>query len=174
MIYEISIGGHEYSVELRAGAAPGEWQCRIARAGKNEKPRELSFSAVRSGEEVLSLLLDGISYEVKQDVAGQTRCVTLAGRRYECEVRDPRSLRSRRKAADAEHGPRKLLASMPGKVVRVLKAEGATVEAGEGVLVVEAMKMQNELKSPKNGSVKKILVAEGAAVNAGDTLAIVE
>ncbi|HEV2113154.1 MAG TPA: biotin/lipoyl-containing protein [Terriglobales bacterium] len=172
MIYEISIGGHEYSVELKAGAAPGEWQCRIARAGKNETPRELSFSAVRSGEEVLSLLLDGRSCEVKRDVAGQT--LTLGGRRYECEVRDPRSLRSRRKAASAEHGPRKLLASMPGKVVRVLKAEGATVEAGEGVLVVEAMKMQNELKSPKNGSVKKILVAEGAAVNAGDTLAIVE
>jgi biotin carboxyl carrier protein len=63
---------------------------------------------------------------------------------------------------------------MPGKVVRILAAAGSSVEAGQGVLVVEAMKMQNELKSPKAGKVQKVLVAEGAAVNAGDVLAIVE
>jgi biotin carboxyl carrier protein len=63
---------------------------------------------------------------------------------------------------------------MPGKIVRLLVAEGSKVEAGAGVLVVEAMKMQNELKSPKKGTIQKILVAEGAAVNAGDVLAIVE
>lgn len=174
MIYEISIGENDYSVELKAGVAPGEWHCRIARAGKNEPPSEITLSAASSGRDVFSLLIDGRSYEAKQDLAGQTQYIVLEGRRYQVEVRDPRSLRSRRKAAAAEHGPRKLLASMPGKVVRVLKPEGSTVEAGQGVLVVEAMKMQNELKSPKNGAVKKILVAEGAAVNAGDTLAIVE
>jgi biotin carboxyl carrier protein len=58
--------------------------------------------------------------------------------------------------------------------VRVLAAQGTTVEAGQGVLVVEAMKMQNELKSPKKGIVQRVLAAEGAAVNAGDVLAIVE
>ena len=63
---------------------------------------------------------------------------------------------------------------MPGKVVRILVAHGTEVEAGAGVLVVEAMKMQNEVKSPKNGTIQKILVKEGAAVNAGDVLAIVE
>ena len=63
---------------------------------------------------------------------------------------------------------------MPGKVVRLLLAPGAEVEAGAGVLVVEAMKMQNEVKSPKKGIVRKILVSEGSAVNAGDVLAIVE
>ena len=63
---------------------------------------------------------------------------------------------------------------MPGKVVRILLATGNEVEAGAGVLIVEAMKMQNEVKSPKKGTIQKILVAEGAAVNAGDVLAIVE
>jgi biotin carboxyl carrier protein len=63
---------------------------------------------------------------------------------------------------------------MPGKIVRLLVREGAAVEAGTGVLVVEAMKMQNEIKSPKKGTIQKILVGEGTAVNAGDVLAIVE
>ena len=73
-----------------------------------------------------------------------------------------------------EQGPRKLVSAMPGKVVRVLLAPGSEVEAGQAVLVVEAMKMQNELKSPKKGVVQKIVVSEGTAVNAGDVLAIVE
>jgi biotin carboxyl carrier protein len=63
---------------------------------------------------------------------------------------------------------------MPGKIVRVLVGQGDEVAAGSGVLVVEAMKMQNEIKSPKKGTIQKILVSEGAAVNAGDVLAIVE
>jgi biotin carboxyl carrier protein len=63
---------------------------------------------------------------------------------------------------------------MPGKVIRILLGEGAEVQAGVGVLVVEAMKMQNEVKSPKTGTIQKIVVSEGAAVNAGDVLAIVE
>ena len=63
---------------------------------------------------------------------------------------------------------------MPGKVVRVLAPERTEVEAGQGILVVEAMKMQNEMKSPKKGVVQKILAAEGTAVNPGDVLAIVE
>jgi biotin carboxyl carrier protein len=63
---------------------------------------------------------------------------------------------------------------MPGRIVRVLVKEKSEVEAGQGVVVVEAMKMQNEIKSPKKGMVQKVLAAEGANVNAGDVLAIVE
>jgi biotin carboxyl carrier protein len=59
-------------------------------------------------------------------------------------------------------------------VVRVLVAPGAEVEAGQGVIVVEAMKMQNEIKSPKKGKVSKVVAVEGATVNAGEALAIVE
>jgi biotin carboxyl carrier protein len=63
---------------------------------------------------------------------------------------------------------------MPGKVVRLMVREGDEVELGAGVGVVEAMKMQNEIKSPKKGTIQKILVSEGATVNAGDVLVIVE
>ncbi|MBI1739289.1 MAG: hypothetical protein HYR57_00150 [Candidatus Koribacter versatilis] len=67
-----------------------------------------------------------------------------------------------------------MVAPMPGRIVRVLVMEKSAVEAGQGVVVVEAMKMQNEIKSPKKGFVQKILASPGANVNAGDVLAIVE
>jgi biotin carboxyl carrier protein len=63
---------------------------------------------------------------------------------------------------------------MAGKVVRVLVAEKDQVDAGQGVVVVEAMKMQNEIKSPKKGVIQKVLVAPGCTVNSGDVLAVVE
>jgi biotin carboxyl carrier protein len=63
---------------------------------------------------------------------------------------------------------------MPGKVIRVLLKEGDSVQANQGILVMEAMKMQNEIKSPKSGTVKKIGVTAGSAVNSGDLMAEVE
>jgi biotin carboxyl carrier protein len=63
---------------------------------------------------------------------------------------------------------------MPGKIVRRLVQEGQHVEAGAGLLVIEAMKMQNEIKAPKPGTVRQLSAVEGAAVNAGDVLAIIE
>ncbi|MBA2621364.1 MAG: biotin/lipoyl-binding protein, partial [Acidobacteria bacterium] len=71
-------------------------------------------------------------------------------------------------------GAAEIKTAMPGKVVRVLAVEGAEIKAGDGVLIVEAMKMQNEMKAPKDGIVKEIRVVEGATVNAGDVLAIIE
>jgi biotin carboxyl carrier protein len=63
---------------------------------------------------------------------------------------------------------------MPGKVIRLLVADGDTVAAGQGILVVEAMKMQNEIKSPKDGVVKNLKAEPGATVSAGQTLALIE
>jgi biotin carboxyl carrier protein len=94
--------------------------------------------------------------------------------RFGVVVRDPRSLRSRRDGAGDEKGPKKVIAPMSGRVVRLLASEGAEVEAGQGIVVVEAMKMQNEIKSPKKGVVQKLMATTGANVNAGDVLAIVE
>src|SRR5690242_7093456 len=169
MTYEVLINGQSYTLDLAPGSRPGEWVCNV-REGNN--PREYRFDAAASGSNVLSLLFDGKSFTFERDPA--SGALTLAGHRYEVEVRDPRSLRSRRAASQSSEGPRQLTAPMPGKVVRILVAAGSTVEAGQGLLVVEAMKMQNELKSPKAGKVQKVLVAEGSAVNAGDVLAIVE
>ncbi|MFZ0817200.1 MAG: biotin/lipoyl-containing protein, partial [Candidatus Sulfotelmatobacter sp.] len=129
--------------------------------------------AVLARPDVLSLRIGNRAYEVKSERVANDLYVWVGSRRFVVEVRDPRSLRGRGRAGD-DHGPRKIVAPMPGKVVRLLASEGDEVGAGAGVAVVEAMKMQNEIKSPKKGTIKKISVSEGAAVNAGDVLAIVE
>ena len=164
MTYDIAIDGKQYRLELNR--ADGRWTCRV-------DGREVEVDAVLARPDVLSLRIGNLAYEVKcERVAGETH-LWVGSARFAAEVRDPRSLRGRVRAAD-DQGPKKLIAPMPGKIVRVLVSQGAAVEAGTGVLVVEAMKMQNEIKSPKKGTIQKILVSEGAAVNAGDVLAIVE
>ncbi len=164
MTYDVSIDGMHYRLELNR--EDGRWLCRL-------DGREIAVDAVLARPDVLSLRIGNQAYEVKcERSAGETH-VWVGSRRFAAEIRDPRSLRGRGRTVD-DQGPKKLTAPMPGKVVRILVSEGGEVEAGAGVLVVEAMKMQNEIKSPKKGSIQKILVSQGAAVNAGDVLAIVE
>lgn len=164
MTYDIAIDGKNYRLELNQ--AEDRWLCRL-------DGREIEVDAILARPDVLSLRIGNRAYEVKCERVGSDLHLWVGSVRFAVEVRDPRSLRARTRALD-EHGPRKLTAPMPGKVVRILVSMGAEVESGAGVLVVEAMKMQNEVKSPKKGTIQKILVAEGAAVNAGDVLAIVE
>ncbi len=164
MMYEISIDGRSYRLDLKQ--VDGRWTCQL-------DGRAIEVDAVLARPDVLSLRIGNKAYEVKCERVPNEVHIWVGSRRFAPEVRDPRSLRSRSHAVD-DHGPKKLTAPMPGKIVRILLAQGAEVEAGAGVLVVEAMKMQNEVKSPKKGRIQKILVAEGAAVNAGDVLAIVE
>jgi len=165
MIYEVTIAEKTYRVELqRVGAG---WECKL-------DGRELPLDVTSAQGGVLSLLLNGKSYEVKQEIAGPETNIVVGQERFSVALRDPRSFRSRRGAGSGEQGVKKITAPMPGKVVRLLAAEGTAVEVGQSVIVIEAMKMQNELKAPKSGVMKKINVAEGAAVEAGQTLAEVE
>jgi biotin carboxyl carrier protein len=100
--------------------------------------------------------------------------VYLRGTSYEIGIVDPKRLRSGQGADEHGHGAAEIVAPMPGKVVRVLVDVGTRVEAGIGIAVVEAMKMQNEMKSPKAGTVVSLNVEAGATVNAGDVLAVIE
>ena len=100
--------------------------------------------------------------------------VTIQGNRYQIRLIDPKRLRSSQTGADHDRGSAQIVAPMAGKVVRVLVEVGAHVGAGAGVVVVEAMKMQNEMKSPKDGIVVELKTKAGATVNAGDVLAVVE
>lgn len=165
MIYEVTLADKTYRVELTQ--AGERWKCML-------DGRELPVDVVYGQNGVLSLLLDGKSYEVKQEIVGTETNVVVGHQRFVASVRDPRSFRSRSRTGASEQGVMKIKAPMPGKVVRVLAGVGTPVEAGQSVLVIEAMKMQNELKAPKSGIVKKINVAEGAAVEAGQALAEVE
>jgi biotin carboxyl carrier protein len=164
MTYDVTIDGKNYRLEL--GRCEGRWSCRL-------DGRDVEVDAVLARPDVLSLRIGNKAYEVKcERVAGEQH-LWVGSTRFAVEVRDPRSLRGRTRTVD-DQGPKKLTAPMPGRIVRVLARQGDEVEAGAGVLVVEAMKMQNEIRSPKKGTLQKILVSEGAAVNAGDVLAIVE
>lgn len=100
--------------------------------------------------------------------------VRIGGNEFDVRLVDPKRLRGG--GIDHEHadGIAEIKTAMPGKVVRVLVEAGAGVEKGDGVVVVEAMKMQNELKSPKAGVVKEIRAKEGSTVGAGDILATIE
>jgi biotin carboxyl carrier protein len=100
--------------------------------------------------------------------------VSLRGVGYPIKLTDPKRLRSAQSGAQHDKGTARVVALMPGKVVRVLVEEGSEVEAGAGILVVEAMKMQNEMKAPKSGQVVSIHAQAGSTVNAGDVLAVIE
>jgi biotin carboxyl carrier protein len=100
--------------------------------------------------------------------------VSLRGVSYPIKLTDPKRLRSGQSGTAHDKGTARIVAPMPGKVVRVLVEVGTEVEAGAGILVVEAMKMQNEMKAPKTGHVVSIHAQVGSTVNAGDVLAIID
>jgi len=100
--------------------------------------------------------------------------VHVGAKRYEISLLDPKRLRSAQSAAAHAHGAAEILATMPGKVVRLLVEIGEQVEAGAGIVVVEAMKMQNELKASKSGTIVNLTAVAGATVNAGEVLAVIE
>jgi biotin carboxyl carrier protein len=130
--------------------------------------------AVDIDANTLSLLLDGQSYEVRVTHSPDGVLKLQTGLQdFTAEVADPRAWRGRRHGVLEVEGRQQVVAPMPGKVVRVLVEVGDKVEAGQGLLVVEAMKMQNEIRSPKGGTVERLHVKEGQPVNAGDALCIV-
>ena len=100
--------------------------------------------------------------------------VTTASGGFDVAVINPRKLGGGAAAGGIADGIVEIRTQMPGKVVRVLVAEGDEVAAGDGVIVVEAMKMQNEMKSPKDGVVRELRADEGKTVNAGDVLVVIE
>lgn len=117
-----------------------------------------------------SIIINGHVYRVAIGAPGER---IVNGRPVAIEVSDPRAFRARRGPADA-HGRVEIAAQMPGKVVQLLVSAGDPVEAGQGLLVVEAMKMQNEMKSPQTGRVVEVRTKPGSAVAAGEVLMVVE
>jgi biotin carboxyl carrier protein len=150
------------------------------KAPENESPhasltidgRTVDADAAEISPSVYSILVGGRSVEITVEENEGGLLLRTAGREFQVEIVDPRSWRSKRGGAIELEGRQRLVAPMPGKIVRVLAATGQEVKAGEGLLVIEAMKMQNEIRSPKSGRVEKV-AREGQTVNAGEVLAIV-
>ncbi len=161
MKYEIVIDGKA------ATLATGEGSFVYAAEGVAV---EQDYSAAAVGDGALSILIGGRSYAVQVLGGGE---VSVNGRMYHVEILDPRGPRGRRSAGESS-GPRSITAAIPGRVVRVLVSEGQEVAEGEPVIVVEAMKMQNEMKAPRAGRVASVKAEAGATVSAGDILVTIE
>ena len=122
---------------------------------------------------VYSVLLNGQSFQVRVISAQEGLSLEVNGRQFTAEVRDPRDA-SRKSRATLGTGRQNVNAHMPGKVVRVLVREGDAVEPGSGLVVVEAMKMQNEMKATRSGRVVEVRVRDGDTVVAGEALVVLE
>jgi len=166
MKYEVVIDDARRSVEYSPPAN------RTPRAAFTVDGRLVEAEASRISRGAYLILLGGRSLEVTVEETADGLLLRANGREFQAEVIDPRSWRRGRGAGIELEGRQQLVAPMPGKIVRVLVAAGQQVSAGEGLLVIEAMKMQNEVRSPKSGTVER-LAREGQTVNAGEVLAVV-
>lgn len=165
MKYEVRIGGKTRIVEFARDS--NGWQATL-----DGLPAVADVAEIAPN--TYSILFDSYSHEVCVTPSAGGKLNLQSGRfEFEAEVVDPRSWSGRRHAGVEAEGRQQIVAPMPGKVVRLLVKPGVRVEAGQGLLVVEAMKMQNEIRSPKSGTVERVQVEEGQAVNAGDVLCVV-
>jgi biotin carboxyl carrier protein len=135
---------------------------------------ELDADAVEVSPGIYSILIGGKSLEARVEAKGDSQLrVTVASREYEATIRNSRKWKRDRAAGAEAEGRQQVTTPMPGKIVLVLMKTGDAVDAGQGIVVVEAMKMQNEIRSPKSGTVERLLVVAGQTVNAGEVVAIV-
>jgi biotin carboxyl carrier protein len=167
MNYDILINGASRSVAFT------EPRDETSRMTADIGGRSVQADAVKISPSRYSILLGGRSLEVTVEETKEGLLLYLAGREFQVEITDSRSWRSRRGGSIELEGRQQVAAPMPGKIVSVLVTPGQKVEAGQGLLVIEAMKMQNEIRSPKSGVVERLLAKEGQAVGAGEIVAIV-
>jgi biotin carboxyl carrier protein len=161
-------GGKREETMKVAEEAPGIYQVEMG--GKVHR-----VDAFRHDSGTVSIIVDTESYSVQLDPREAAVKVHVRGNQYPLEVLGERRLRMRRASAQLTvEGRQTITAPLPGKVVRILARPGDAVREGQGVVVVEAMRMENEMKSPKDGKVVEMHVAEGQAVERGARLAVVE
>jgi biotin carboxyl carrier protein len=163
MKYEADIDGHQISLEVEQ---------RNGRVLATISQRSYDLEVVSLEPGVYLMFLGDQVHEARVWSADENSLrVRLGGRLFTASIIDRKH---RRSVEHRPEGPQRLTAPMPGKVVRVLLKPGDEVAAGQGVVVVEAMKMQNEIKSPKAGRILEVRVAEGENVNNKQVLAVVE
>ncbi len=166
MKYLAEIDGEKHMIEL---SPAGE----TVKALIGEKEYEVTASEPESG---VYLIKDGGKiFEVFVSKKGNADFhASVSGNEFDISLTDPKRLRHGSSSGSDHDGLAEIKTAMPGKIVRVLVSVGDEVEKNDGVIVVEAMKMQNELKSPKSGTVRDIRFAEGSTVSAGDVLISIE
>jgi biotin carboxyl carrier protein len=162
VIFDATVGDRVVQVEVRGG----DGRYTVVLDGS-----PIRVDAATAGHPFASLLVEGVSHEVAVEKRPEGYVVHLPGDAVSVSLREAAAGTS--PEAPRVDGPFRLTAPMPGRVVRVLEAPGADVVAGQGLVVIEAMKMENELRSPRAGRVREVAVREGQAVEAGALLAVV-
>jgi len=161
MKYVATVEGQEYTVEIEH---PHEVLV-------NGTPYAVDLESI-DGTSFFSLLIGTRSYEVFVDRQKDVYYILIEGDRYEVLVEDER-LRQLRALGGAKHEPvgeATVTAPMPGLVVAVLVEEGQPVKMGDGVVILEAMKMENEIRAPRDGVVKSVRVSPGQTVNQNEVM----
>ena len=161
MKYNVKIGDHEHWVEVLPDGS--NWKILV-----DGEPAVIDAAEIAPG--AYSFLTDGRSREVAVDRNGDQFRVRLGGATYEMTVMDEVHARTRRPERATASGPAQLKAPMPGLVVALKAAVGDMVEVGQALVVMEAMKMQNELAAPGSGRVEKVHVVIGQSVESGQAL----
>jgi len=163
----VNVEGCEYLLRLERNGT----DCAYNVTGSVNAEGSCAIEEVSPG--VFSVLTGNSSLVVRLVENSEGVEAWIGARRFVLGLSDPRDTPSLDKGA-AVHGPKEIRALMPGKVIKLLVSVGDHVAAGDGLIVVEAMKMQNEMKSPKNGKVRGIHVAEGETVSAGTALLTID
>jgi biotin carboxyl carrier protein len=167
MAFIARLGEKTYTVEIEE---LGKALYRVAVDGS-----EFLVDGKKTGFTNYSLIVDNRSFEVEVDIKEDEYRVLVDGRNYHIDLVDERRVRLGGLQLGIElQGRQNVSVPMPGKVIAVLVSEGDKVERGQGLVIVEAMKMENEVRCPINGEVREVRVKPGDALEAGAVLAVVE
>ncbi len=167
MAFIAKLGDQSYSVEIEE---IGKSLYRVSVDGN-----EFMVDGKKTGRTNYSLIVDNRSFEIEVDNTDDEYRVLVDGRNYRIDLVDERRVRVGGAQSGLElQGRQSVSVPMPGKIIAVLVAEGDAVEKGQGLVIVEAMKMENEVRSPVTGVVREIKVKPGDTVEGGAVLVIVE
>jgi biotin carboxyl carrier protein len=167
MAFIAKLGDQNYTVEIEES---GKSVYRVSVDGN-----EFIVDGKKTGRTNYSLIVDNRSFEIEVDHTDDEYRVLVDGRNYRIQLVDERRVRVGSGQLGSEpQGRQNVSVPMPGKVIAVLAAEGDTVEKGQGLVIVEAMKMENEVRSPIAGIVKEIRAKPGDTVEGGAVLLVVE
>lgn len=169
MKLEVRIGTLARQIEIQR-TGPNQFAVGEENSAQLDTQFDKTIDAVEVAQNTYSILVNGRAFEAVVAPAAEGVLVRCGSQEFHATVSDPRAWRGGSGALFGAEGKQRVTAPMPGKVVRILVSAGEAVEADQGLIVIEAMKMQNEIRAPKAGTIERIFIREGQAVAAGEAL----
>jgi len=171
MKLEVRIGTVAREIEIRR-TGPNQFTAGGEDRANTGAQMDSTIDAMEVAPNTYSILVNGRAFEAVVTPATEGVQVRCGGQEFHVIVSDPRAWRRGRGALFGSEGKQQITAPMPAKVIRILVSAGEAVEADQGLVVLEAMKMQNEIRARKAGTIERVFIREGDAVAAGEPLVI--